>query len=155
MKQLLEKWNRFLNEEQSADINTVGDLRKALKATLIKKRGGKIADAATDIAVGAILDMLPGAGTAKNIFDLAKAAYNAPDDKKTNTALDRLNVDDEVSAIVDDTIEDAFLKIFAKELEDYPDEMSIKLIDVTRMLNNYIQRQYDKRKVALPKETEE
>ena len=71
-----------------------------------------------------------------------------PDDKKTNTALDFLNVDDEVSAIVDDSIENAFLKVLGQELKGESDERRLEDLDVTTLLQKYIAREFDKRTIA-------
>ena len=110
-----------------------------------QQRDGQGKGALKDFAVGALLDAIPGAGTAKGIFDLVRSTYKMPDEKKTNTALDFLNVDDEVSAIVDDTIENAFLKVLGQELEGESDERRLEDLDVTTLLQKYIAREFEKR----------
>ena len=92
--------------------------------------------------------MLPGAGTAKSLFDIVKATYQLPDDKKSNTALDLLNVDDQVSAIVDDSVENAFLKALGNELKDIPDEKSLEEVNVTTLLQKYIAKEFERRTVG-------
>jgi len=96
--------------EQENQLQTVGDLRAALNGAVKAKKAGQSKEAVKDVAVGFILDAIPGGGTAKSLWDIATAYYKLPDDKKTNTGLDYLNVDDQVSAIVDDNIENSFLK---------------------------------------------
>ena len=145
-------FGKKLEEQEQSPLNTVGDLRKALSKAIGAKRMGKAKDAAIDIAIGAIFDLVPGAGTAKSVFDIAKSIYSLPDDKKTNTALDYLNVDDDVSKIVDDGIENAFLKVLANELKKFKDDVPLQNLNMTKMLNNYIMRQYNKRKVDSPEE---
>jgi hypothetical protein len=145
-------FGKKLEEQEQSPLNTVGDLRKALSKAIGAKRMGKAKDAAKDIAIGAIFDLVPGAGTAKSVFDIAKSIYSLPDDKKTNTALDYLNVDDDVSKIVDDGIENAFLKVLANELKKFKDDVPLQSLNMTKMLNNYIMRQYNKRKVDSPEE---
>ena len=141
-----------LEEQEQSPLNTVGDLRKALSKAIGAKRMGKAKDAAKDIAVGAIFGLVPGAGTAKSVFDIAKSIYSLPDDKKTDTALDYLNVDDDVSKIVDDGIENAFLKVLTNELKKFKDDVPLENLNMTKMLNNYIMRQYNKRKVDSPED---
>ena len=143
----MTEWRQFVNEQES-QLNTIGDLKRALKLAIQAKRDGQGKDALKDFAVGALLDAIPGAGTAKGIFDLVRSTYKMPDDKKTNTALDFLNVDDEVSAIVDDSIENAFLKVLGQELKGESDERRLEDLDVTTLLQKYIAREFDKRTIA-------
>jgi len=147
MKKLMTEWRQFVNEQES-QLNTIGDLKRALKLAIQAKRDGQGKGALKDFAVCALLDAIPGAGTAKGIFDLVRSTYKMPDEKKTNTALDFLNVDDEVSAIVDDTIENAFLKVLGQELEGESDERRLEDLDVTTLLQKYIAREFDKRTIS-------
>ena len=147
MKKLMTEWRQFVNEQES-QLNTIGDLKRALGLAIQAKRDGQGKGALKDFAVGALLDAIPGAGTAKGIFDLVRSTYKMPDEKKTNTALDFLNVDDEVSAIVDDTIENAFLKVLGQELEGESDERRLEDLDVTTLLQKYIAREFEKRTIS-------
>ena len=147
MKKLLTEWKQFL-AEQEGQLKTIGDLRRAVKGAIKSKRTNQGADAIKDVATSALLDLLPGAGTAKSLFDVIRSTYALPDDKKTNTALDLLNVDDQVSAIVDDTIENAFLKALGNELKDEPDEKELGEINVTTLLQKYISKEFERRTVG-------
>jgi len=151
MKIILENWKAFL-QEQEDPFRTIGDLRQVLKRIKASKKGGQAIDTAKDIAAGALLDAIPGAATVKSLFDLVKPLYSLPDERRTNTALDRLDVDDEVSAIVADEIEDNFLLDVEKVIDKYPDETEISKIDMTKALSNYISKNYDSRTVAMPSE---
>ena len=74
--------------------------------------------------------------------------YRLPDDKKTGTVLDQfLNVDDQVSAIVDDKIENAFLQDFLKMIQSQPDDKAIDKT-VTQELQDYLRKQYKNRTVT-------
>ena len=78
-----------------------------------------------------------GDGHIKGIFS-AKDSYN------TGTGLDKLNVDDNVSAIVDDPIEANFLQDFVKNvLADAPDDTPLEKYDVTRLLQQFIAGEFD------------
>jgi len=59
----------------------------------------------------------------KQAFDFIKNIYSATDDKKTNTFLDKLNVDDNFAKIVDDKIEMAFMKSIADSIMAKPDNV--------------------------------
>ena len=149
MKLIMESWRGYVNE-QDDPFQTIGDLRQALKRIIVSKKGGKVLDVAKDVAAGAILDAIPGAATVKSLFDLVKPMYNQPDERKTNTSLDRLNIDDDVAAIVDDTVEDNFLKDLSKTIEQLPDTTPVSNIDMTKALGNYISKKYNKRTVVKP-----
>ena len=43
------------------------------------------------------MGLIPGAEVAKSTFDFIKAAILKPDTKKTNTWLDKLDVDEKIS----------------------------------------------------------
>ena len=57
-----------------------------------------------------------------------------------------LNVDDDVSAIVDDNLENAFLQDFIKFVQEQPDEKTIT-DNITVELQNYIAKKYNQNTV--------
>ena len=94
MKLIMERWDNYLTEQ--VQIQTVGDLRAAIERERSLKKAGKVGQGLIGVLANASgVDMVKGLGS------MLKDAYKLPDSKKTNTFLDRLNVDDEVSAIVD------------------------------------------------------
>jgi hypothetical protein len=135
-------------------IETYGDLRKALKtpqSALYKK----LATVGIKLAVD-----LTGAGLALTALDMAKLGRR-PDSKKTGTWLDKLDIDDKTSEIVDDTVENGFFKYMADDFkqrfsdksdnERLPDNFSMD-----QELADYLTRTYDQRYVAgVPKKTNE
>ena len=134
------------------EIRTIGDLKKLIKQAQMKKRGeqvaGEIKGALKDALVDEILGKIPFAGTAKSLFDFAKSAYDLPDESRTGTALDYLDVDDDVAKIVDDPIENAFLAAFGKELDNMPDDRELEDLDMTKNLSKYLGNEFNKRTVA-------
>lgn len=104
------------------DVKTVGDLKqivkKAKQAKLKSQAKSGVVDKAHDIVSGVLLDLLPGGGTIKTLYDVIRATYQLPDAKRTGAAFDALNIDDQVSAIVDDPIENAFIKKLAATLNN-------------------------------------
>lgn len=139
-KQINENWQQFLTEQNRPQINTVGELKKALKFIASKGRaeGGK--EFIKDFGAGLLADLIPGGATIKTAFDAYKAVYSADDKAKTGTGLDYLNVDDKVSAIVDDPIEVAFLKQLGKQIEAAPDDTPISNFDTNKLLSQFINR---------------
>lgn len=116
-----------------AELKTYGDLKKVIKSISLKQKGEKIGN----VALGTVIGLIPGADAAKTTFDFVKAAFKKPDTKKTGTWLDKLDIDDQMSAIVDDTVENGFMKAMAatieKESDDKPLEqdfnMNAKMVD--------------------------
>ncbi len=115
------------------ELNTYGDLKKVIKAIALKQKGEKIGD----IALGTLMGFIPGAEAAKTTFEFIRAAISKPDSKKTSTWLDKLDVDDQMSAIVDDTVENGFMQAMAKSIEAESDtkplepnfNMNAKMVD--------------------------
>jgi len=137
------------------DVKTVGDLRALIKHASGKKKGkagGKgLADTAIDIVVDEIQAMIPGFATVKNLAMAAKGAYKLDDEAKTGSALDVMNVDDDISKIVDDPVENEFMKVYAKALEKFPDDKPIKSLDTTAALTKYIAAKFNNTQLEKPK----
>jgi hypothetical protein len=118
------------------EVITVGDVRTALKYAR-DKRDKEAAIAAAKAAGGkvmkkgveAVMGLFPGGGTlwsvvsgAKDIADIVSAAANTgPEEKKKNPLWDQLTVDPDTSAIVDDEVEERFVKDLAGAVEGLPD----------------------------------
>ena len=113
---MIQEETEFINLPKG--LQTYGDLKKVINSVIKKQKLGKIGNVALDAAVGAI----PGVGAAKTGYDFIKAAFGKPDTKKTNTWLDKLDVDDQASAILDDTIENSFIKKTADQIQQVPDD---------------------------------
>jgi hypothetical protein len=144
-KKRFDGWRGFLAEQEDVEINTWGQLRKTVKGIVMRDKVEGVAKVGLDV----LADAIPGGGTVKKAWDLFKALYSAPDNKKTNTKLDKINIDDEYSAIVDDTIEDAFLKVLVAAIEKEPENENIPDDwDISKQLEQYIGEKYGNRTVA-------
>jgi hypothetical protein len=140
-----------------ADIQTYGDLKKIIKAITNKQKvsaiGGGIKGKATDIALDAAIEALkatiPGVGLFKHGIDIFKGILKKPDTRKTNTWLDKLDIDDEMSAIVDDTVENGFIEAMTKTIEAEPDDKALEPdFNMNAKMVNYLKQQYQGRTVA-------
>ena len=130
-------------------METYGDLKKVIKSVSLKQKGEKVGKVAIDAVLGAI----PGMGAAKTSFDFFKAAFQKPDDKKTSSWLDKLDVDDEMSAIVDDTVENGFLKAISAAIEKKPDDEKLDQdFDMNQKMIKYLGDKYKGRTVTGLKE---
>jgi hypothetical protein len=132
-----------------AELNTYGDLKKVIKAIALKQKGEKIGN----IALGTLMGFIPGAEAAKTTFDFIKAAISKPDNKKTSTWLDKLDIDDQMSKIVDDTVENGFMQAMAKSIESESDDTPLEPdFNMNAKMTNYLKQQYSGRTVAGIKE---
>jgi uncharacterized UPF0160 family protein len=130
-------------------LNTYGDLKKTIKAISLKQKGEKIGN----VALGTIMGLIPGAEAAKTTFDFIKAAISKPDTKKTSTWLDKLDIDDQMSKIVDDTVENGFMQAMAKSIESKPDDQPLESdFNMNAEMINYLKQQYSGRTIAGIKE---
>ena len=143
MKLIMERWEYFKLEEQ-AEIKTVGQFKNFLKYHRAAEAGEEIGKQAID----AILGALPGVSTIYSVFKGTKTAvdalnkiYGADDKIKSNTGLDALNVDDNVSKIVDNPIEVRFLNYYANLINDMDDDSPLP--NATAQLQAFIADNFD------------
>ena len=130
-------------------METYGDLKKAINAIKLKQKGTKVGNLAIDVA----LDMIPGVGTAKTTFDFIKAAFSKPDIKKTQTWLDKLDIDDEMSSIIDDTVENGFLQTISSTIESESDSKPLEPdFNMNAKMVDYLKDKYEGRTVTGIKE---
>ena len=134
----MENWRKYILKEVDQPIETYGQLRNQLKTAITSKKR----EALKGFGIGVIFDALGGA-IFKDTATFIKTMYKLPDNKKTGTVLDVfLNVDDDVSAIVDDELENAFLQDFMNMIQDKPDDETINA-SVTQELQKWIAKKYN------------
>ena len=124
-------------EEVEEPIKTYGQLRNQLQTAISSKKK----EALKGFGIGLVFDAL-GGSLFKDTATFIKTMYKLPDNKKTGTVLDVfLNVDDDVSAIVDDELENAFLQDFMDIIQSKPDDEKINS-SVTQELQKWIASKY-------------
>ena len=142
MKLIMENWKTYLTESVEEPIETYGQLRSQLDTAIRTKKKSAL----KSFGIGLVFDVL-GGGAFVSAAQLIKTMYSLPDEKKTGTVLDTfLNVDDDVSAIVDDNLENAFLQDFVEFVQKQPDEKKIT-DNVTIELQKYIAKKYNQNTV--------
>ena len=154
MKLILENWRNYLEEgwkdvakkqaaEAGEDISpgivTIGDLRKVWD----KKRTGELTS-----QVARAIPGLDAVLAVKDTASLLKKLYGAGDDFETQSSLDALNVDDKMSAIVDDKVELAFLRDLIKQFEGAPDEQNLDDFKSTELLQQFLAKKFDSRTIT-------
>lgn len=134
---------------ENIELKTYGDLRNLLNSIVTKQKKQKIVGKAGEVAIDQVLGLIPGGSNAKNVFDLVRAAISKPDDKKTNTWLDKLDIDDETSAIVDNTVENGFIKTLVKTIEAKSDSEALEDdFNMNQQLVDYLKKKYKGRTVT-------
>jgi hypothetical protein len=82
-----------------------------------------------------------------------RAAISKPDGKKTDTWLDKLDIDDDMSKIVDDTVENGFMQMMAKTIEGESDTKPLEQdFNMNAKMVDYLKTHYGGRTVAGIKE---
>ncbi len=131
------------------NLNTYGDLKKAIKAIALKQKGEAIISQGKSFALDQVLGLIPGASNAKTTYDFIKAAIQKPDTKKTTTWLDKLDIDDKMSAIVDDTVENGFMQTMANTIESESDDKPLENdFNMNQKMVDYLKKEYSGRTVA-------
>jgi hypothetical protein len=142
-------------------LETYGDLKKIIKSITSKQKsstiGGGIKGKATDIAIDAAVEALkatiPGIGLAKHGFDIFKGAIKKPDTKKTNTWLDKLDIDDNMSKIIDNAVENGFIQMITKTIEGESDDKPLEQdFNMNQKLVDYLKNNYQGRTITGIKE---
>ena len=153
-----EKFGIGVNKEELktlADVETVGDLKALIDAAIQIKKGSNIKGAAVagvgEAVIDELLGKLPGASLAKGLFGVAKAAYSLPDNVDVGPGLKALDVDDEVSKIVDDKVENAFLLAMQKDLESMANSdpnRPLSDFNMSDALSKYLGQEFKQRTVS-------
>ena len=146
MKLIMENWRKeVLNE---APIQKVGELKKIIKNYRLAQAGKEGAKKVLD----QIIDEVPVVGTLKRIWGNAKDAkeivakmMGAEDEFKTQTGLDLLNMDDNVSKIVDDRIEQNFINRFLMFLDGLDDDDPVP--NVEEKFSEFLKSTFDQHDV--------
>lgn len=143
--------------KEFSDLETYGDLKRVIKSIITKKKVGtivgsgksKVTDIALDAAVEAVKSILPGAGLAKHAFDILRGAIKKPDTEKTGTWLDKLDLDDEMTDIIDDTVENGFIQAMTDIIQKEPDDKPLEQdFNMNAKMVNYLKDKYEGRHVS-------
>ena len=130
-------------------METYGELKKMINSIKLKQRGEKIVSQGKSFVLDQVLGLIPGASNAKTTFDFLRAAFEKPDTKKTQTWLDKLDIDDEMSSIIDDTVENGFLKAMAATIEAESDTKQLEPdFNMNAKMVDYLKSKYSGRTVT-------
>ena len=112
MKLIMENWSKYRLSEAPEELETVGQLKRLIRIHRAKEAGKEAGKKAAEVAIGQIpvvSNIFSAWQGIKDAKEMVGKLYGAEDKFQTNTALDKLNIDDNVSKIVDDPVEVAYL----------------------------------------------
>jgi len=146
MKVIMENWRKSVLVENQ--IQTHGELRKIIRDYRAMKAGVEAGKKAAELAV----EQIPVLSNIYSIWSAAKDAkemittlYGKDDSFVSQTGLDKLNVDDDVSKIVDDKIENAFINDFLESFKDKDDADPIP--DINDELQKFLAKKFNEKQV--------
>ena len=132
-----------------SNLETYGDLKKLVSSIKLKQRGQTLVSKGKQYALDQVLGLIPGASNAKTTFDFIKTAVSKPDTKKTGTWLDKLDLDDQMLAIIDDAIENGFMEAITRSIESEPDNKPLEdNFDMNEKMQSYLKQTYKNRTVT-------
>ena len=154
MKNIVESWRGYVSEQEeeepeevevsSNEIETVGQLRTALRNYKIKKTGAGLLKKIIKKGVEMAPVIGPDLAKILDTGELAMSLYGGDLDKKAPLpGLDAMRVNPDVSKIVDDDIEKEFLKVLSQELEEADPETPIDDFNTTGRLQNFIASKFN------------
>ena len=133
----LDKLIKSLNKD-----STYGELKSSLNTILVFSKTKKGID-----VFKAALGFTP-AGGAIDFFDLVKSLYNIKDKDRPDNFLANFDIDDEISQIVDNDLEEDFIKNIVKKINNIPDTKKIGNFNMTAHLRKYLSNRFNNRTVA-------
>lgn len=136
---ILKEYVQLLIEQEQQQM-TWGILKKELKKFIRNKKGVGVAKAS--------LGFVPFVGGARDLFDVLKALKNIPDNKLPRGFLSKFDIDDNIQKIVDNNIEEEFVKYIVKYIEDKDDEELVNDFNMTDILNRFLQQEFAGRGVS-------
>tara|TARA_B100001121_G_C18428029_1_gene497846 strand:+ start:46 stop:498 length:453 start_codon:yes stop_codon:yes gene_type:complete len=141
MKLIMERWRHQVISEK---IETVGQLLQIIntvKRDRAMKAGGKLV---AKLALPGIGDLADFIAAGLDAADFGATLYGGDlSNKKPPPALQALQIDPNVSKIVDDDIEKAFLKYLSTELEQLDPNTKMADLSTTSMLQDFIAKQFN------------
>ena len=130
-------------------LETYGDLKKLIDNIKLKQKGQKIISKGKEFALDQVLGFIPGASNAKSLYDLIKVASNVPDTKKSKSWLGKLDLDDDMKAIIDDTVENGFLQSIADAIQNEPDNKPLEdNFNMNQKMIDYLKGKYNQRTIT-------
>jgi len=136
------------NVLQEEELQTVGEVLAIIQKFRQAQAGGQVGKKALEMAV----EQIPGISNiwsvvkgAKEAKDMINTLYGMDDKFQSNTGLDKLNIDDNISKIVDDKVEAAFLNFLIDKLKNM--NPGAPMLDATVEIQDFLASKFNQRTV--------
>ena len=133
---LIEEYIRLILEEEEQQI-TWGRLKKQLKYFIGLKKGKDVAKAAAGF--------IPFLGGARDSYEVLKSLLSIPDGKRPKGFLSKFDLDDKIQQIVDNDIEEDFVKYLINYIKEKNDDEVIQDFNINKVLDNFLSLNYEGR----------
>lgn len=134
--------------ESKTEPETFGELKKILN-TVVLSQGSKakakkeIVKSGLETGFDVALDFLiPYGGAAKSVGGLIKKLVSMKDEVRPDNFLGDLDIDDQISLIVDNDLEEKFVEYIANKINQKPDDEKLKGFTMTSELNNFLKKNF-------------
>ena len=142
MKLIMESFRKNVIQEE--EIETVGSVLAIIQKFRQAKAGGEVGKKALEMTIEQIPvlnNIWSAVQGAKEAKDMIGILYGMDDKFQSNTGLDKLNIDDNISKIVDDKVEAAFLNHLIDDLGKMnPDD---QMPDVDIILQDFLANKFE------------
>ncbi len=135
---------KMMKENEDSQLKTVGELLELINNFRQAQAGKAVGKKALDM----MIEQIPGLSNvwsvikgAKDTKEMMSQLYGLDDTFKSNTGLDMLNIDDNISKIVDNKVETAFLNSLMKQLGAMDKDAAIP--NVEDMLHNFLRDNFE------------
>ncbi len=134
----LKKRIEDLNQE-----STFGELKSVLNSII------KSVKAKKGLEIGkAALGFVPVVGDITGAAEFLLTLKNVADKDRPNNFLARFDLDDEVAKIVDNNLENDFIKELVKKIENISDSKKLGDFSMTDQLNGYLAKNFSNRTIT-------
>ena len=133
-----------LTKEDFFKVKTKGHFKQIIDRILLEIKSG----VRKKTLMSAVVNEIPGLGSASNIFDIMKSfAIGLPDTERPNNILGKLDFDDNIEKIIAEDVLIKFLKFLSLSISE-DDSTSIANFDINLELQKWLSDNYNKRTVS-------
>ena len=133
-----------LTKEDFFKVKTKGHFKQIVDRILLEIKSG----IRKKTLMSAVVNEIPGLGSASNIFDIIKSfAIGLPDNERPSNILGKLDFDDNIEKIIEEDILIKFLKFLSLSINE-DDSTSIENFDINLELQKWLSDNYNKRTIS-------
>ena len=146
-QKLLKEYIQIILEQEEVVIDdkekqiTWRQLKKMLNYFIGIKKGKKV--------IKGVAGFIPFIGGARDLTEVLKGLMDIPDSKRSSHFLYKFDLDDYISKIVDNNIEEDFIKYLVKQINEKEDlDIEVKNFNMNDLLKDYLNKKYNGRTIT-------